>query len=93
MAIIAIEQLYPFPEAEIQGALARHPADAEIVWVQDEPGNMGALRYVRPLLQRLAGARHVVTVKRSISASPATGSAKAHAIEQEALLGLAFARA
>ena len=51
---------------------------------------MGALSYVRPLLQRLAGSKHVSTVKRSASASPATGSSKAHALEQAALLEIAF---
>jgi 2-oxoglutarate dehydrogenase E1 component len=53
---------------------------------------MGALAFVRPLLQRVAGDRAVTTVKRSASASPATGSAKAHAIEQQKLMELAFAR-
>jgi 2-oxoglutarate dehydrogenase E1 component len=53
---------------------------------------MGALAFVRPLLQSLAGDRAVTTVKRSASASPATGSAKAHAIEQQKLMELAFAR-
>jgi 2-oxoglutarate dehydrogenase E1 component len=53
---------------------------------------MGALTFVRPFLQRLAGDRPVTTVKRSASASPATGSPKAHAIEQKRLMDLAFAR-
>ena len=52
---------------------------------------MGPVAYVRPELQRLAGGRHVTSVKRSASASPATGSGKAHRLEQEALLRLAFA--
>jgi 2-oxoglutarate dehydrogenase E1 component len=92
VALARLEQLYPFPEEGVSALLARLPAAAEIVWVQEEPANMGALRYVRTLLQRLASGRHLTTVKRSASASPATGSAKAHAIEQSALLGLAFAR-
>jgi 2-oxoglutarate dehydrogenase E1 component len=60
--------------------------------VQEEPANMGALFFVQPLLERLASSRPVRSVKRSASASPATGSAKAHAREQAALLALAFAR-
>ena len=92
-AVARLEQLYPFPEAIVSDLLDRRPAAAEIAWVQEEPANMGALRFVRPLLQRLAGGRHLTTVKRSASASPATGSAKAHAIEQAALFNLAFARA
>ena len=92
IGIIALEQLYPFPDQEILNALARHPKDCEVVWVQEEPANMGAVRYVRPILERLTGHHHIMTVKRSASASPATGSAKAHAIEQETLLRLAFTR-
>jgi 2-oxoglutarate dehydrogenase E1 component len=92
IAIARLEQLYPFPEGGVSALLDKLPAAAEIVWVQEEPANMGALRFVRPLLQRLAGGRHLTTVKRSASASPATGSAKAHAIEQTALFNLAFAR-
>jgi 2-oxoglutarate dehydrogenase E1 component len=92
VAIATLEQLYPFPDAELAAALAELSGAKEIVWVQDEPANMGALAFVRPLLQSLAGDRAVTTVKRSASASPATGSAKAHAIEQQKLMELAFAR-
>jgi 2-oxoglutarate dehydrogenase E1 component len=88
--IARLEQLYPFPEAELRAEIDRHPRARKIVWVQEEPANMGALPFVRPLLERLAGNRHVTSVKRSASASPATGSARAHAIEQAALLDLAF---
>src|SRR5207245_610081 len=91
-AIVRLEQIVPFPGEEMARALGLHPHAREIVWVQEEPANMGALFLVRPILQRLAGDRHVMTVKRSASASPATGSAKAHAIEQQALLELAFTR-
>ncbi|HZI95084.1 MAG TPA: thiamine pyrophosphate-dependent enzyme, partial [Patescibacteria group bacterium] len=90
-AVIALEQIHPFPVVDLESALERHPAAREIVWVQEEPANMGALSFVRPLLQRAAGGRQVRTVKRSPSASPATGSAKAHALEQQALIELALA--
>jgi 2-oxoglutarate dehydrogenase E1 component len=53
---------------------------------------MGALSFVRPRLQTLVGDRKVTTVNRSASASPATGSPKAHAIEQKRLMDLAFAK-
>jgi 2-oxoglutarate dehydrogenase E1 component len=89
-AIIALAQLYPFPKEELEAELARHPGARKVVWVQEEPANNGALSYVRPLLQRLLGERHLVTVKRSESASPATGSTKAHKLEQDALIKLAF---
>jgi len=89
-AIVALEQLYPFPEQELRGELDRHPDAREIVWVQEEPANMGALFYVLPWLERVAQGRPVRSVKRSASASPATGSAKAHELEQRTLLTLAF---
>jgi 2-oxoglutarate dehydrogenase E1 component len=89
-AIIFVEQLYPFPEAELSAELERHGSAKEIVWVQEEPANMGALFYMRPRLRRIAGGRPVLSIKRSGSASPATGSAKAHELEQKTLLTLAF---
>jgi 2-oxoglutarate dehydrogenase E1 component len=88
-AILFLDQLYPFPEAEFVAALGQHPNAREIVWVQEEPANMGALFYVQPYLER-AGGRPVRSVKRSASASPATGSAKAHELEQRTLLQLAL---
>ncbi|HKY31498.1 MAG TPA: 2-oxoglutarate dehydrogenase E1 component [Candidatus Polarisedimenticolia bacterium] len=91
-AIVSLEQLYPFPERELHDELRRHPGAPLIVWVQEEPANMGALSYVKPLLRRVASGRQVTTVSRSASASPATGSARAHALEQEALMRLAFTR-
>src|SRR5213595_2942826 len=91
-AIFFLDQLYPMPRAEIAAAIAEHPNVREIVWVQEEPGNMGAVGYVLPRLERIAKARglSVRSVKRSASASPATGSAKAHELEQKTLLALAF---
>ena len=89
-AIVLLEQLYPFPEQELARELERHASAREVVWVQEEPANMGALFFVRPRLRRLASPRPIRSVKRSSSASPATGSARAHAIEQAALLALAF---
>ncbi len=92
-AIVFLEQLYPFPEAELARELVRHSLKREIVWVQEEPANMGALAYVVPRLKRIAGDCPVRSVKRSASASPATGSIKAHVLEQNTLLALAFAPA
>jgi 2-oxoglutarate dehydrogenase E1 component len=92
VAVVFVEQLYPFPEAELVAELARHPGARDIVWVQEEPANMGALSYLLPRLKRLAGKIPVLSVKRSASASPSTGSAKAHEVEQKTLLSLAFAK-
>ncbi len=89
-AIVFLEQLYPFPDKELSAEFARHGESGDIVWVQEEPANMGALFNMLPRLQRIAGNRHVLSVKRSSSASPATGSTKAHEVEQKTLLTLAF---
>jgi 2-oxoglutarate dehydrogenase E1 component len=91
-AILFLDQLYPLPRPQITEAIAAHPNAREIVWVQEEPANMGPLFYVFPRLQRLAQEKglKVRSVKRSASASPATGSAKAHELEQKTLLSLAF---
>jgi 2-oxoglutarate dehydrogenase E1 component len=88
-AIVTLEQLYPLPKDEIVAELARHPQCHDLVWVQEEPANMGPLFYVHPRLESLAG-RHVRSVRRHTSGSPATGSAKAHLMEQQTLLTLAF---
>ena len=89
-AIVFLEQLYPFPEQEVMAEFDRHGQHADIVWVQEEPANMGALFNMLPRLKRIAGERSVLTVKRSSSPSPATGSAKAHEVEQKTLVTLAF---
>jgi 2-oxoglutarate dehydrogenase E1 component len=92
-AVFFLDQLYPMPKAEIAAAIGQHPNAREIVWVQEEPANMGALFYVLPRLERIAQSKNlrVRSVKRSASASPATGSSKAHELEQKTLLTLAFA--
>ncbi|MGC1202722.1 MAG: 2-oxoglutarate dehydrogenase E1 component [Candidatus Acidiferrales bacterium] len=89
-AIVFVEQLYPFPAAELAAEMDRHTKAREFVWVQEEPANMGALAFMLPQVERLAHGRTVLSVKRSASASPATGSHKAHEMEQHTLLSLAF---
>jgi 2-oxoglutarate dehydrogenase E1 component len=89
-AVVFLEQLYPFPEAALTAELERHGSARDIVWVQEEPANMGALSYVLPRLKHIARERHVLSVKRSANSSPATGSAKAHDVEQKTLITLAF---
>ena len=89
-AIVFLEQMYPFPETELTAELERHATARDIVWVQEEPANMGALSYMLPRLKHITDDRPVHSVKRSGSASPATGSAKAHEVEQKTLLALAF---
>ncbi len=90
IAILFVDQLYPWPEPELRAALEMYPAARDIVWVQEEPANMGALSFVMPRLRLIAHDRPVLSVKRTASASPATGSAKAHEMEEKTLIDLAF---
>jgi len=89
-AVLGLEQLYPFPNTPLGEALARYPEAREVVWVQEEPKNMGAHFYVLPRLKAAFRRGGVRSVKRQASASPATGSGKAHQVEQQTLLALAF---
>jgi 2-oxoglutarate dehydrogenase E1 component len=90
-AIVFLEQLFPLPEHELETALAQHADARELLWVQEEPANMGALNFLAPQLERLARGRAFRSVKRSPSSSPSTGSHAAHEMEQKTLLELAFA--
>ncbi|MCC6648004.1 MAG: 2-oxoglutarate dehydrogenase E1 component [Polyangiaceae bacterium] len=90
VAILRLEQLYPL-NGELDDALAPFAAGTPLVWVQDEPANMGGLQYVALALPRRLGARlPLSTVSRAESASPATGSPGAHKLEQKRLLDEAF---
>jgi 2-oxoglutarate dehydrogenase E1 component len=89
-AIVRLEQLYPWRDDELARALAAWPKAAELLWVQDEPHNMGAWFFVEPRLRRLFPKLGLRAVTRPESASPATGSSKAHAIVQRALMEEAF---
>jgi 2-oxoglutarate dehydrogenase E1 component len=90
-AIVSLEQIYPFPETEIQGILARYKNATEFIWVQEEPANMGALSFVTPRLKRILGSK-VRSIKRAANATPATGSHKAHDLEQKTLITLALGK-
>ena len=89
VALVRLEQIYPFPGEEIARVLSRYPAGAEIVWAQEEPRNMGAWRFVREAFldgQADAGGRQPRYIGRKASASPAPGSHKLHVAEQEAIV-------
>ncbi len=89
--ILSLEQMYPWPEQELRAALEAHPKVRELVWVQEEPKNMGARSFVLPRLRRLVPqSMQIRSVQRSSAASPATGSAKAHAMEQQTLIDMAL---
>ncbi|MGB0591206.1 MAG: 2-oxoglutarate dehydrogenase E1 component [Myxococcota bacterium] len=89
--IVRIEQLYPFPEAELESLLANCPDGTEVRWVQEEPSNMGAWRFLRDQTwDGVLGRMTVKRVSRPESASPATGSGASHKIEQARLMAEAF---
>jgi 2-oxoglutarate dehydrogenase E1 component len=82
--LVRIEELYPFPHAEIARILKESGA-SQAFWVQEEPQNMGGWSYVEPLLREVLGISPVY-VGRPASAATATGSGKHHALEQKAIL-------
>ena len=91
VAVVRVEQLYPFPGAQILEAIGSYPNAGEVRWVQEEPENMGAYRFVhRRLAPQLPEALAFSHVAREESGSPATGSATVHQREQQALLRAAF---
>ncbi|WP_165230492.1 2-oxoglutarate dehydrogenase E1 component [Aquisphaera insulae] len=89
VAIIRVEQLYPWPADELKKVLARYGAATEWVWVQEESQNMGAWTFVAPRLQELTKG-HFQYVGRDASASPATGSKLVHDQEQAELVEAAI---
>ena len=91
VAILRLEELFPLPEQELQETLERYPAETPVVWVQEEPENMGAWRFLFCHFGDELFKRHTFSmVARATSASPATGSHHSHQIEQDQLLNDAF---
>jgi len=91
VAILRVEQLYPFPTEQLSAALAAYPKNSSVVWVQEEPANMGAWGFLRYRFgDRLLGQYPLKGISRPESASPATGSGTSHKIEQQAILKQAF---
>ncbi|CAM3857022.1 2-oxoglutarate dehydrogenase E1 component [Cohnella lubricantis] len=82
--VVRVEQLYPFPAQEIAAVLARFPNLKEIVWVQEEPRNMGSWSFIEPRVREIAPSGVSVRyVGRPDRSSPATGFAQVHALEQQ----------
>jgi 2-oxoglutarate dehydrogenase E1 component len=90
VAITRVEQLYPLPVNEMLRSIDRYPNLEDVVWVQEEPENMGAWEFVRPQLEGLVGARRMAVLARPRSSSPAEGSAARHARNQAKLVARAF---
>ncbi|HEV8320080.1 MAG TPA: 2-oxoglutarate dehydrogenase E1 component [Myxococcota bacterium] len=92
VAILRLPQMYPLPEAELARALAPYRDGTPLVWVQEEPWNMGAWFFLRGRLPAsLTDRLPLRAVTRPESASPATGSQASHKIEQAGLIAEAFA--
>jgi 2-oxoglutarate dehydrogenase E1 component len=90
VAIVRIEQLYPFPVEEYQAVLNRYANATDLVWCQEEPQNQGAWYQIRHRLQDLAGPRVVYYAGRAAAAAPATGVLKLHNAEQNRLVETAL---
>ncbi|QEI06148.1 2-oxoglutarate dehydrogenase E1 component [Pigmentiphaga aceris] len=93
VAVIRLEQMYPFPHKAIATELKKYPKLAEVVWVQDEPQNQGPWFYVQHhLLENMADGQKLAYAGRAASASPAVGYMSKHQEQQKALLEAAFGR-
>jgi 2-oxoglutarate dehydrogenase E1 component len=93
VALVRVEQLYPFPHQELKRVLADYPNARQLYWVQEEPQNMGAWSFMEPRLRRLAPDGGGPTyIGRDAAASPATGSYKVHLAEEAEFVARAFAR-
>jgi 2-oxoglutarate dehydrogenase E1 component len=86
VAIVRVEQLYPWPSERIEEILSTYPKLDELVWLQEEPENMGAWPFVHLQMHHQHRDQKVRHVARAESASPATGSGLVHAAEQADLL-------
>jgi 2-oxoglutarate dehydrogenase E1 component len=90
VAVCRMEQWFPMPVREMTEMLGRYPNVSEVVWLQEEPENMGAWDFARPALESMAGARRLTVLARPRSSSPAEGSAAVHARNQERLIAQAL---
>jgi 2-oxoglutarate dehydrogenase E1 component len=94
VAVVRVEQLYPFPVVALREVLDAYASVEDVVWLQEEPENMGAWNFARPLLEELMGDRVPLRyVGRARTASPSEGSAAWHQLTQKALVERAFGRA
>jgi 2-oxoglutarate dehydrogenase E1 component len=92
IAICRVEQLYPFPSVALGEVLDRYPSARDVVWLQEEPENMGAWEFMRPRLEELIGDRRPLRyIGRARNSSPSEGSAAWHQLNQTALVEQAFA--
>jgi multifunctional 2-oxoglutarate metabolism enzyme len=91
IAVVRVERLYPLPADELAAEVAKYPGAQELIWVQEEPANMGGWPYMALRLPGLLG-RPVQLISPPASSAPAVGSAKLHAEEQARLVDAAMSR-
>ena len=93
VAILRVEQLYPFPHKAFAAELKKYPNATEVVWCQDEPQNQGAWFFVQHYIhENMAAGQKLGYAGRAASASPAVGYAHLHQDQQKALIDAAFGR-
>ena len=91
VAVVRVEQLYPWPYDRLSEVAGRYPNARQIVWLQEEPSNMGAWAFAQDrLAERLGDGHEIIRVSRHESGSPATGSHTSHVQEQEAIIDAAL---
>lgn len=91
VAVVRMEQYYPFPDRDVRDLFEAYPSVDDIIWCQEEPKNMGAWTFVAPrIMQELQDNQSLRYVGRQASASPAAGQMKIHHAEQQQLLEEAF---
>jgi 2-oxoglutarate dehydrogenase E1 component len=91
VAVLRVEELYPWPHSEVGQLIDRYPNVEEVVWVQEEPKNMGAWTYIAPLLRAATGTVLSVTyIGRPERASPAEGYNAVHLVEQKRIVDAAL---
>lgn len=90
-ALVRVEQLYPFPVDDVKEVLQLFPHASQVLWAQEEPGNMGAWQHIRPLLvETIDGRMPLHYVGRPASPSPAEGSTSQYHAAQQALVNQVF---
>jgi multifunctional 2-oxoglutarate metabolism enzyme len=86
VAIVRLEQFYPFPAEKLKEVFASYPNATQLYWTQEEPQNMGGWTFVENRLEEIKGEKSLRYVGRDASASPATGSYAIHNLEQEKIV-------
>jgi 2-oxoglutarate dehydrogenase E1 component len=91
VALVRVEQVYPFPEEDVRAVIDRYPRLRDVCWVQEEPENMGAWEFVRPLVEQIIDGRCPLRyIGRARNSSPSEGSSAWHAANQRAIVAETF---